>query len=58
MTSETAKEIFYSLIELTEEEKDAAILEGKKRKYFKSQHSAYWQSLEEKKIKKGHVTNL
>lgn len=49
---------FYDNIQLTEDEIIAAIHEAKKRKYFKSQHSAYWKELEEKKIKKGHVANL
>lgn len=58
MTTETIKEMFYSLIELTEEEKQEALLEGKKRKYFKLKHEQYWTDQENKKIKKGHVANL
>lgn len=49
---------FYDKIELTEEEIKAAILEGKKRKYFKEQHKDYWIEAEAKKKVKKHVRNL
>lgn len=51
-------ETFYDHIQLTEEEIKAALHEACKKKYFKLQHSAYWQELEEKQIKNRHVTNL
>jgi hypothetical protein len=37
---------FYDSIELTPEELQAAILDGKKRKYFKEKNQAYWESQE------------
>jgi hypothetical protein len=37
---------FYDSIELTPEELQAAILEEKKRKYFKEKNKDYWQSQE------------
>lgn len=49
---------FYNNIQLSEEEIIAAIHEAKKKKYFKLQHGAYWQELEEKQIKNRHVTNI
>ena len=36
----------YDSIELTEEEIAAAILEGKKRKYFHTKHAEYWAAQE------------
>ncbi len=36
----------YEAIELTEDEIKAAILEGKKKKYFYLKTKDYWQSLE------------
>lgn len=47
----------YDSVELDDEELKAAILEGKKRKYFKTKHQDYWQKLESKKGKK-KVTEL
>lgn len=44
-------ESFYDSVELTEEELKAAILEAKKKKYFKIQHAEYWASQESKKGK-------
>lgn len=49
---------FYESIELTDEELKAAILEGKKKKYFKEQHKDYWIEAEKKKVKGKHITNL
>jgi hypothetical protein len=42
---------FYSSIELTPEEVEAAILEAKIKKYRRELHKDYWRELEEKKIK-------
>jgi hypothetical protein len=33
----------YDSIELTDQEKDAALLEARKKKYFHERHAAYWQ---------------
>lgn len=49
---------FFEKVELTEDEIKAAILEGKKRKYFREQHRDYWIEVEKKKVKGKHVTNL
>lgn len=49
---------FYNEIILTEEETREALLEGRIKKYFHEKNREYWQSLEEKKIKNRHVTNL
>ena len=38
----------YEYVELTPEEIEAAILEGKKRKYFHEKSKDYWASLESK----------
>lgn len=43
---------------LNEAELKAAILEGKKRRYFHEKHRDYWQEKEEKKVKGKHITNL
>lgn len=47
---------FYEAIELTEEEIKAAILEGKKRKFFKERSKEYWQSLEKEKAPKKELS--
>lgn len=36
----------YKAIELTPEETEAAILEGKKVKYFREKHRHYWEQLQ------------
>lgn len=41
---------------LTEEEEKAAILEGRRKKYFKIKHSDYWEKAEQQK--KGPVKQL
>ena len=41
----------YDSVELNEEEMNAAILEGKKKKYFHEKNKAYWEKLESKKGK-------
>jgi hypothetical protein len=35
---------------LTDQEKEEAILEGKKKKYFKEKHGQYWDEKESKNI--------
>lgn len=40
---------FYESIQLTEEEIQAAILEGKKRKYFHEKHGKDWEEKEKLK---------
>lgn len=47
---------FYDTVELTEDEIKAAILEGKKKKYFHEKYKDYWEALESKKEKKCIVT--
>jgi hypothetical protein len=37
---------FYQSIELTEDEKEAALLEAKIRKYRRELHKEYWEELE------------
>jgi hypothetical protein len=37
---------FYDNILLTEQEKEAALLEARKKKYFKERHAAYWEAKE------------
>lgn len=44
---------FYKDIELTEEEIEAAIFEGKVKKYFHETHKEYWQEQESKGKHKG-----
>jgi hypothetical protein len=39
---------FYEKIELTEQEKEAAILEAKVRKYFREKNAKYWAEQEAK----------
>jgi len=43
----------YDDIELTPQEQIEAILEGKKKKYFKEKNRAYWEAQERPKIVKG-----
>lgn len=45
------EEEFYGKIELTPEEITEALLEGKKRKYFREKHKAYWEEMENSKDK-------
>ena len=37
---------FYKSIELSESEIEAALLEARKRKYFKEKHADYWRQME------------
>ena len=39
---------FYDSIELTEQETKDALLEARKKKYFKEKHREYWASQEKK----------
>lgn len=48
----------YEKMNLTAEEKEEALLERKRKKYFHEKHLDYWTEQENKKVKKGHVTNL
>ena len=48
---------FYDNITLTEEELKEAIVEGKKRKYFKEKNKEYWQS-QEKENKPNHEKQI
>jgi hypothetical protein len=41
---------FYRVIELTDAEKEAAYLEGQKKKFFKEKHRSYWVEQEAKKV--------
>lgn len=45
-------------IVLTEEEKEAAIVEGKKRKYFHEKHKEYWQAQIQPKRRKANSVEL
>ena len=45
-------QVNYDAVELTEDELKAAILEGKKRKYFREKHADYWQDHEKPTRKK------
>lgn len=45
-------------IVLTEEEKEAAIVEGKKRKYFHGKHMDYWESQEGIHVKPKYVKEV
>ena len=45
-------QVNYDAVELTEDELKAAILEGKKRKYFREKHADYWQDQEKPTRKK------
>lgn len=49
---------FYDYIVLHEDEIREALLEGRIKKYHKEKHREYWEELEGKKKKDGHVTNL
>jgi hypothetical protein len=42
---------FYESIELTEEELEEAIFQGKVKKYFKEKHKDYWNEQENKQGK-------
>jgi hypothetical protein len=42
--------MIYDSIELTSEELQEAISEGKKKKWFKQAHSQYWIELERKEL--------
>lgn len=46
MTTSNDPDAIYRDIELTHEEIEAAILEGKKRKYFREKHKDYWEEKE------------
>lgn len=48
--------INYEEVQLTEQEIKEALLEGKKRKFFKLRHQDYWSNAEQ--IKKGPVKQL
>jgi protein tyrosine phosphatase len=44
---------FYDVIELTEQEKEAAILEAKVRKYFREKNAQYWAEQNAKVLEDG-----
>jgi hypothetical protein len=46
---------FYRNIELTPEEIEEAIFEGKKKKYFREKHKPYWEEQEGKNKKKQYI---
>ena len=49
--------MIYDNIQLTQEELEAAILEGRKKKWFKEANQAYWQREEEKAIARKEEAN-
>lgn len=47
---------FYDAIELTKEEKEAALLNARIKKYFHERNRQYWESLEKVVPNKAHET--
>jgi hypothetical protein len=47
-TNQPLLQSIYGHIELTDAEKEAAILEAKIKKYFREKNNEYWKSLEQK----------